>query len=166
MSYNVFGNGCIIIDKELPDDVIKALSADFLIEKSFDGGLWLSKEYSKDQDVDGAMQKLAPFVFSGKIEMTGEDYACWRYRFWKGRVYYEAGKIVYMQAHRKFNVCYYDPNKEEEETQIVVKGDRFVAMFNELTKLFAQFCAEKYGSAQEMCEIECIEEIPYSGEEE
>lgn len=168
MSYYVFGNGCVTLkDSNIPRDVLDKLAEDFdEIADSPDGGLWLTKEYGRDNDVDGAMQKLAPFVLSGEVEMTGEDYEHWRYRFCDGKMYYESGDIVYRQQKRSFNVSYYDPDGLSDETSFDVEDADFVTMFNELIKLFEQFCGETYKSAQGMCEITCIEEVPYDGMED
>lgn len=169
MSYNTFGSGTLKLKKnaKIPEDVLNKLSIDFdEVADAPDGGLWLTKEYSRDIDVDGAMNKLAPFVESGKVTMTGEDDEHWQYAFKDGKVYYKTGEVEYKQAKRTFNVRYYDPEGKTDETQFDLDDTDFVTMFNDLTKLFAQFCSDTYKSAQGMCEIVQIEEVPYDGEEE
>lgn len=169
MSYNVFGTGHVELnqDTEIPEDILEKLNENFdEVADSPDGGLWLSKEYSRDNDVDGAMKKLAPFVLAGEVTMTGEDYEHWRYRFNDGKVYYEPGEIVYKPQKHSFNIGYYDPDGNTDETQFDINDADFSTMFNELIKLFEQFCGETYKSAQGMCEIAYVEEVPYDGEEE
>ena len=168
MSYNIFGGGHVTLKKgkQIPIEVLDMLVENFdEVADAPDGGIWLSKEYGHDKDMDGAMQKLAPFVMSGEIEMTGEDYSHWRYRFWNGKVYNEPGEITYIQKKRSFNVGYYDPDGNTDETQFDLEDTDFASMATELIKLFEQFCSETYGSAQGLCEITYVEEVPYDGEE-
>jgi len=167
MSYNTFGSGTLKLKKnaKIPKDVLNKLSIDFdEIADSPDGGLWLTKEYSRDIDVDGAMNKLAPFVESGKVTMTGEDDEHWQYVFKDGKVYYQTGKVEYKQTKRTFNVNYIDPENMEDQTQFDIEDADFVTMFNDLVGLFGRFCAENYDD--DPCWIMDIEEVPYDGEEE
>lgn len=169
MSYYASGSGMVIPNKEkqIPDDVLEMVTNQFSeVADSPDGGWWMTKEYDTLGDMDGAMKALAPFVVSGEVEMTGEDFQHWRYRFWNGKVYIENGEVAYEQERRTFNVDYYDPDGESDQTQFDIEGGDFATMFNELIGLFAQFCGENYGSAQGMCEITGIEEVPYDGDVE
>ena len=138
------------------------------VADSPDGGWWMTKEYGSFSwdDMNGAMKAVAPFIVSGEVEMTGEDFQHWRYRFWNGKVYIEDGEIAYKQTRRRFNVDYYDPDGNSDQTQFDIEDRDFATMFNELIGLFEQFCGENYGSAQGLCEITGIEEVPYDGEEE
>lgn len=70
------------------------------------------------------------------------------------------------KRYRTFNVEYYDPESKQDETQFDIKDGSFEEMFNELIGLFGDFCDDNYGSARSMCEIDCIYEVPYDGEEE
>ena len=167
MSYNTFGSGTLKLKKnaKIPKDVLNKLSIDFdEVADAPDGGLWLTKEYSRDIDVDGAMYKLAPFVDSGKVTMTGEDDEHWQYAFKDGKVYYKTGEVEYKQAKRTFNVNYIDPENMEDQTQFDIEDADFVTMFNDLVGLFGGFCAENYDD--DPCWIMDIEEVPYDGEEE
>ena len=169
MSYNIFGGGQVILKKDakVPTSVYAKLAENFdEVADAPDGGLWLSKEYDRDTDMDGAMHELAPFVLTGEVTMTGEDYEHWRYRFYDGKVYNEPGEITYKQHMRTFNIGYYDPDGSEDETQFDLVDADFATMANELIKLFTDFCGENYGSAQGMCEITYVEEVPYDGDEE
>ena len=169
MSYNIFGGGQVILDmsKKIPASVYAKLAENFdEVADAPDGGLWLSKEYDRDIDMDGAMKELAPFVITGEVTMTGEDYEHWQYRFYDGKVYYEPGEIVYKPKKHSFNVGYYDPEGYMDETQFDIDDADFATMVNNLIKLFVQFCGETYKSAQGMCEIDYIDEVPYNGEEE
>ena len=110
--YRANGGGSVILNAEVPADVINALNDVFTdVEDAPDGGLWLTLEYD-GYDEDGterALSRLAPYVKSGKIEYCGDYEEYWRYVFEDGKVYYEAGHITYT---RSYEVC--DMNKEEK----------------------------------------------------
>lgn len=174
MSYNTFGSGTLKLKKnaKIPKDVLNKLSIDFdEVADAPDGGLWLTKEYSRDIDVDGAMNKLAPFVDSGEVTMTGEDYEHWRYRFKNGKAYMEQGFIDYEETipeRRSFNVTYsYLINsvgdRNESEIQFDIEDRKFEDMFNELVEL--TYMVAKEGNDPNPV-IVSIEEVPYDGEEE
>jgi hypothetical protein len=60
---------------------------------------------------------------------------------------------------RTFNVSYFDPENQEDETQFDIQDADFVTMFNELIELFSSFCKENYDDNP--CWIIQIEEVPY-----
>ena len=172
MGYCTYGGGCLRpkTGVVIPDELLDELSEHFDDECDFspDGGLSLCKSYCKDYEIEDVLLKLAPFIECGSICMTGEDDEHWRYRFQSGQMYIENGEVVYIQERRTINVQYYDPEGAEDETQFDIEdnGASFVEMFNEVIKLFAQFCSETYGSAQGMCEIFSVYEVPYDGDKE
>ena len=67
---------------------------------------------------------------------------------------------------RSFNIEYYDPEGDQDETQLDISDADFESMFNALIRLFGDFCDETYGSARSMCEIVRIYEVPYDEEED
>lgn len=101
MGYNASGSGLVILKNEVPDDVLALLSsAEFLVEDTQNGGLWLTFEYDKyrEDDLVVALKKLAPYVDDGEIDFHGDDNSQWKFEFENGRVYYCEGHIEYYRS--------------------------------------------------------------------
>lgn len=97
MSYCVSGKGTVVPSKKIPAKVVQdLLHAEFLVEDSPDGGLWLSFEYTNFNDqIEDALKAMAPYVKDGSVEFVGEDHEFFRYEFDDGKIWYADGKIVY-----------------------------------------------------------------------
>lgn len=101
MGYFVNGGGMVISNKEVPEEVLALLvSAEFFVEDSPDGGIWLTFEDRNFNDqVEESLKALAPYVRIGNVEFTGEDGEHFRYEFDEGKLWYCDGEIVYKRRN-------------------------------------------------------------------
>lgn len=161
MSYTAFGGGQLVLIKDIPIKVLTPLDyqhAGFDIELSPDGGLWLTFESNNYNDqIEPALNALAPYIKSGDINFSGEDNSNWRFHFKDGTVEEQSGEIIYKtNKNRKFKVVY-DFSNGEDKTEIEIGGNKnFDESVNELIR---NFYIKVDGSGRSESQIAWIQEV-------
>ena len=122
MSYKAHGGGQVTIKKEIPAEVIEKLADVFdEVSDSPDGGLWLTyyedKNYYGD-DVQDALNELAPYTKTGSIEFIDENGEAWRFRFHYGDMFEEKGNVVFERSCAGYKIIADLPLKKDESLVI------------------------------------------------
>ena len=178
MGYGAYGGGQVTLRTDelgakvvVPDKVLAQLTlAEFLVEDSPDGGLWLTFEFGTYNDqIEPAIIALAPYVKAGNVVFHGEDNEHWRFEFENGKLWYANGQIEYkrsfeMVRKRSFNIGFTRFNAEKDdyegdETQFDVDDQPNETLYAELMNLFTVFCEED--NVQDWT-VDYVEEVPYS----
>ena len=139
MGYFATWEGTIIFKGKPSDDQIKDLEKEFceadLLEPKFDPenrwsvNLYGSGNYS-ESGVYEVLNKIVPFIISGKIVFSGDEDAHWKIEFVKGKWEEDNGSIVYSKNDA---LSEFPPVSEDDRAEFI----------GEIVDIFEDFLEEK-----------------------